>query len=154
MRKKSLDIPAFEDHERFFKFIKITDGNCWSWTGFTHDGYGKFNIKTNVGSWKQYMAHRVSYSIFKEITDNTLVIDHICRNRKCVNPDHLREVSTRDNVVENSMSFIAENVLKTHCPSGHEYSQKNTRISNRNGRYCLECKRIKISKIRSVKKCL
>lgn len=136
------NIPAFNNHERFFKHIQATE-NCWIWKSFVNDGYGKFNIKDIDGTWKQYFAHRVSWSIFNGDIPDKMILDHICRNRSCVNPDHLRVVNEKINVTENSKSFIAENILKIHCPSGHEYSISNTRISSKNGRYCLTCKREK-----------
>ena len=145
-------IPKFENHERFFSKIIIRN-DCWIWCAFINDGYGKFSIKDIDGKWKQYFAHRVSWEIFNGRIPSEMVLDHICRNRACVNPSHLRAVDEKTNVIENSLSFVAMNVLKTHCPSGHEYSPTNTRISKKNGRYCLECKRIKIRLFRQRSKC-
>ena len=135
-------IPEFKNTERFFKFVEKTD-TCWNWIGFINDGYGKFNIKDVDGKWKQYFSHRVSWSIHGRKFTDGMVLDHICRNRKCINPDHLREVTPEENVLKNSLSFVSINSEKTKCPSGHLYLGENLRHTKTGARYCLECKRIK-----------
>jgi len=101
-------IPKFENHERLFSKIKCEDNECWTFTGcISNRGYGKMGIG-NV----TYQAHRVSWSIFKGDLTQGLVLDHICHNRKCVNPDHLREIEQRLNLIENSDSVIAINIKK------------------------------------------
>lgn len=60
-------------------------------------------------------------------------IDHECRNRKCVNPTHLRLLTNVDNARLNG------NAMKTHCPSGHAYDEANTRRTKHGHRKCLTC---------------
>jgi len=153
MRKPNKIIPKFENHARFFKYIKINqETDCWEWAGYAAGRYGRFNLKSPKG-WLPFQAHRVSWSIFKGELTPGLVLDHKCRNKICVNVDHLREVTDQVNTTQNSESFVAYNLYKTHCPQGHEYTIENTRVSSRNGRYCLTCKREKIRSYRLRNKC-
>jgi len=73
---------------------------------------------------------------------NGMHVDHICRNRLCVRPDHLRVVTPKVNALQNSEGHAASNVLKTHCPRGHPYDDKNTIVRRRAGqvfRVCRTC---------------
>ena len=66
-----------------------------------------------------------------------LTIDHLCRNRACVNPDHLEPVTHAENV---SRGFINRvNSAKTHCPQGHAYDAANTHRDAANRRHCRRC---------------
>ncbi|MEN9449728.1 MAG: phage BigPaolini [Pseudomonadota bacterium] len=131
------EIPEF-DHIKFISKISISDGNCWNWTGYSNskkNGYGKFHI-----NGKYYYSHRCSYLMFHGRINSGLVIDHICKNRLCCNPDHLREVSNRENVLNNSNSTSAANKIKTHCKHGHVFSYENTyRRKNALARDCRVC---------------
>ena len=145
MRSRTKAIPVFSDHERFFKFIKISQGgDCWDWIGAKNsDGYGMFLFSNGlVRARRQFRAHRVSYSIFKGELSKDLVIDHICRNKSCVNPDHLREVTNKVNIIENSSSIAALHKAKNFCSNGHEYTIENTFYrSNASHRNCKQCNR-------------
>lgn len=137
----AVKIPKFENHERFFKFIGVDENDCWNWLGFIDKhGYGKFTISGGC-----YFSHRVSFDIFNGIRSTDLVIDHICKNRKCCNPEHLREVDARENVINNSLSFVSVNTRKTHCPRGHELIHPNIYTHG-------ERRRCKICNIASVKR--
>lgn len=71
--------------------IKPNNG-CWEWTGiYVGGGYGRITL--NRG---KYLTHRVFYNYFVGFKDDGLTIDHTCKNTKCVNPGHLREVATAD----------------------------------------------------------
>ena len=132
-------VPLFKKHERFLKFIRFNkDNNCWEWKGCLSKGYGYFVLREN-GKSLTIGAHRVSYSLFKDTNISGLVIDHICRNRACVNPEHLRAVSATENVLENSNGEGAKNSIKTECPRGHAYNKENT-LFYRGKRYCKCCK--------------
>lgn len=122
MKVKIKEVPVFSDHERFLSKIKVNqESGCWEWQkALTNSGYGKFHIING-----DYMTHRVSYSIFKEGLNTDLVVDHICKNRKCCNPNHLRLASFSENVLENSDSGAAINKSKTHCIRGHELIPPN-----------------------------
>lgn len=143
-------IPFFENHERFLKFIKVdTVTDCWIYSGYTSTGYGVFYFKKNLkGRNVSFMAHRISWSIFKGNFTKGLVIDHTCMNKACVNPDHLREVTIQTNVLENSKALAVVNKAKTHCKNGHEFTPENT----------LTCQKTRVSKQgvlwRSCRKCV
>lgn len=138
MKKEAKIVPELE-HERFLSKIKCFQSKeCWEWTaGFGNHGYGRFNVKGQT-----FLAHRISYTIFKGQIGNGLVIDHTCMNRKCVNPDHLRQVTRRVNNIENSFSQCAENAVKTHCKRGHEFTIENTKLDRRGDRECRQCRKM------------
>lgn len=112
------------------------DTGCMNWLGRPNDGgYGRV---THHG--KIMRAHRAAYEIAKGPIVDGLVLDHLCRNRICVNPEHLEPVSIGDNVLRGE-TFAAENKAKTHCPQKHEYTPENTYLSNENMRHCRACGR-------------
>ena len=82
-------------------------------------------------------AHRVSYYVHKGQLTEGLVIDHVCKNRKCVNPLHLREVTIRENVTTNS-DVAVKKTIDNKCKNGHSYDTENTLII-KNGRRCRAC---------------
>lgn len=94
---------------------------CWEWGGaLDQHGYGTFRSR-GVG----YKAHRAVYALLVEPPDPTLDLDHLCRNRKCVNPAHLEPVSRRENVLRGN-TIAAMHAAKTHCIHGHEFTPENT----------------------------
>lgn len=130
------------EKEKFNKKYKVV-GECWLWSmSLNKDGYG---------SYKNKRAHRVSYEFSKGKIPAGLEIDHLCRNRSCVNPDHLEAVTHLENIkrgVYGDRSWIRKiNGNKTHCKRGHEYSGENLRIEKRvdggMARRCKECDRLK-----------
>lgn len=136
-------IPEFENTDFFFsRFEIIQESGCWEWIASINGaGYGQVRIRGRT-----FAAHRVSYSIHKGELDLELVIDHMCRNRKCVNPEHLRQVTPKTNTLENSEGVSAKNKKKTHCWRGHEFNEKNTwkAKGKYGGRHCRVCAAIKI----------
>lgn len=126
---------AFE--ERFWaKVEKCGPDECWLWKGGqSADGYGLF-----YAGGKRYGAHRFALELSGTKIPAGMMCDHICRTRNCVNPRHLRAVTPYVNTMENSSSPPVFNVLKTHCPRGHEYTPENTyvRLGSRN---CKACRR-------------
>lgn len=116
--------------ERFWNKVSKTD-SCWNWTAtITKSGYGHFRLNGKLVS-----AHRLAYELeFGKIPEG-MVIDHLCRNRACVNPNHLEPVTSKIN----SLRGINHNSVKTHCPAGHEYDQQNTRITPKGKRVCRSC---------------
>lgn len=129
-------IPKF-DHLGFLIRINIllTNG-CWEWSGYVEKaGYGTFTIGGSI-----FKAHRLSWFIFNGEIDKELVLDHICRNRKCCNPLHLRQVTGRQNTLENSLAMGAINNQKDRCIYGHPFTQKKDR------RRCMTCRKETVRK--------
>ena len=130
--------------ERFRAKVMLTPGGCWEWRGWrnagsgqTSGGYGRLWI-----SGKHVAAHRLAYELFVGSIPEHLTLDHLCRNRGCVNPFHLEPVTMRDNSLR-GISFAAKNAPKTHCPRGHPYDLFNTYVDPRGRRECRICKRLR-----------
>jgi hypothetical protein len=137
--------------DRFMSRMAISDQEyngtpCWEWLGRKDDGgYGDFDLDN-----KSIKAHIFSYEYLIGPRSNELELDHLCRNRSCVNSTHLEQVTHRENILR-GLSFAARNAKKTHCPSGHEYTPENTRmLPNNSGRRCRTCHRLEY-KPRSLK---
>lgn len=112
------------------KILKV-EGGCWEWQGGKdRDGYGRYGNKR---------AHRITYERVNGKIPEGLVIDHLCCNKGCVNPNHLEVVSPSQNSKRNyergMVSFLKTyHLSKTHCPQGHPYSGENLRLSKIKGR--------------------
>ena len=120
----------------FVNKIDFSDSGCWLWiSSINGSGYGMF-----YADGKMKKAHRVSYEWFVGPIPNDLVLDHLCRVRNCVNPDHLEPVTQKENTLRGT-SVSALNAVKTHCPQGHEYTEENTRIKQNGSRDCKVCNR-------------
>lgn len=121
--------------ERFWRNVaKSTDG-CWEWTGYiAPSGYGQFKAGRTL--W----AHRCAYVLSLGVVGDGLYLDHLCRNRRCVNPAHLEPVSARVNLLRGDTK-AAQNAAKTHCDSGHALCGDNLRVW-RGHRQCKACVRI------------
>lgn len=114
--------------ERFWEKVDRTD-TCWLWKGGRRNhGYGGFTI-----SQHKYQAHRVAYELLVGPIPDGLTLDHLCRVRLCVNPDHLEPVTNKENV--------RRGLWKILCKRGHPLSEARHSI-NKNGnvvRVCRHC---------------
>lgn len=120
--------------ERFWSKVNRVPCGCWIWTGCVgEDGYGRiaFEGRTQV-------AHRVSYAALVGPIPDGLVLDHLCRNRACCNPEHLEPVTNAENILR-GIGPSAQHAMKTRCPAGHPYTPENTYLY-RGMRYCVTCK--------------
>jgi len=114
--------------DRFWAEVDV--GLCWEWTrSITYYGYGQ----ATFGG----LAHRWSWTWLVGTIPEGMVLDHLCRNRRCVNPDHMELVTLAENK-RRGYSRNAINARKTHCPANHEYTQENT-ILRRGTRECRTC---------------
>lgn len=123
--------------ERWLPKVVVTE-TCWRWTGSIDSttGYGKFGYNR-----KTQPAHRFAYEHFRGTIPKGLVIDHVCRNRWCVNPAHLEPMTLMENLLKGDRSHLSYNALKTHCPKGHPLSGVNLWVNKRGGRHCRACNR-------------
>ena len=103
---------------------------CWLWTGFLNrSGYGQYG---------RQLAHRIVYEVVVGPIPVGLELDHLCRVKHCVNPEHLDPVIHKVNVLR-GVGLTATNSRKTECPQGHAYDETNTIFLKGGGRRCRRC---------------
>lgn len=132
-----LDSPKLP--ERFWKKVSPEpNSGCWLWIGACDKtGYGR--IVAARPNRVSMAAHRMSYEALIGKFDKSLDIDHLCRVRCCVNPDHLEPVTRQENLRRGTKPRHP-NCDKTHCPQGHPYEGDNLFV-DRGKRHCMTCKR-------------
>jgi hypothetical protein len=114
--------------ESFWALVDKTE-SCWLWRGHTHrSGYGQLGYHRKA--WK---AHRLAFTLAGGHLIDGLELDHLCRNRGCVRPDHLELVSHGENV---RRAFV----LKTHCRNGHPYEGNLIVDKAAGARRCRTCR--------------
>lgn len=120
--------------ERFWSKVSGDQvDDCWVWqASLSSNGYGRFAMPRASG---YVMAHRWAYEQLRTEIPPGLVIDHLCRNTRCVNPWHLEPVNKRVNALRGRL-WEAE---KTHCVNGHPFDTVNTRITKQGHRSCRAC---------------
>jgi hypothetical protein len=117
------------------KFKPNAETGCWDWTASKDlGGYGMFSVARS----QSRRAHRISYQMFVGQIPDGLVIDHLCRNRGCVNPEHLEPVTASENAKRGLMGDLRPPT--THCVRGHEYTADNTRHVVRGGYKTIVCR--------------
>lgn len=123
-----LELRTDDERCRFWSKVDKSD-TCWGWTSaILKNGYGVFMLHGNT-----VYAHRVAFLDARGKFSPNLVIDHTCRNRRCVNPDHLRELERGENV----RIGISYGSTLTHCSQGHPFS--GTVGKTRRFRICKIC---------------
>lgn len=122
---------------RFFSKVEHSLDGCWAWTGNQNGrGYGYFYVTGLRGS---RLAHRVAYEHFVGPIPEGLQIDHLCRVRHCVNPEHMEVVTNRENTLRGRAGEHYS--LRTHCKNGHPFTAENTQLRSDAGRRCLTCRK-------------
>jgi HNH endonuclease len=117
--------------EHFWDRVTEDHAGCWVWQGLiAPNGYAKYYAGRDLG---KVNAHRYAYEMLVGEIPDGLELDHLCRNRACVNPYHLDPVTHRVNVLRGD-TFAARNAAKKHCPLGHPLTVEYER-----GRRCFEC---------------
>jgi hypothetical protein len=110
-------------------------GDCWEWTGARNaQGYGVFGVGDGT-----VLAHRFAAALTTDPPRGGLVSDHLCRNRACVNPAHLQQVTGQTNARRGNTGL--HHRLKRACPKGHPYNETNTAVQADGGRACKTCNR-------------
>lgn len=128
----SLGLPEYLES----KISPEPNSGCWLWDWDTATtGYGRVRWEG-----QRQGAHRVIYTLVKGPIPKGLQLDHSCRLRCCVNPDHTEPVTLVENVAR-GISFSARNAAKTHCAHGHEFTLENTAILKDSSRSCRACAR-------------
>lgn len=119
----------------FAKVWKSPDTGCWEWTGCsTRFGYGMISIGGDMR-----LAHRVVFAHFRGDIPAGLQLDHLCRNRKCCNPDHLLPTTHAGNqLAARAITRWKLSLTQTACSRGHEFAGRNL-ILYRGRRYCRAC---------------
>lgn len=117
---------------RLEHYSTLSAEGCWEWTASrTGAGYGKVWWR---GALRQ--AHRVAYELLRGPIPPGLVIDHLCRNRACINPDHMEPVTNAENLRRG-----ARGRMVTQCAQGHAYTPENTYLKGNGCRACRTCRR-------------
>lgn len=113
---------------RFWRLVdRSNEGGCWIWTGKSTRGYGFIRVGQSSSP-----AHRVAYRLLVGPIPDGHQLDHLCRNKGCVNPAHLEPVTAQENVRR-------EREARGHCPKGHPYDAEHTSVWG-GRRYCRVCR--------------
>jgi hypothetical protein len=112
------------------------ENDCWSWTDvLSEDGYAYLGIGGRKG--RKFLVHRLLYELVIGPIPDGKDLDHCCRNRYCVRPDHQEPVTRRENLLRGK-TITAAHAAATHCSQGHPFDIFNTGFY-RNQRYCRTC---------------
>ena len=122
--------------ERIMRRVLKPDSGCWEWQGAT--SAGGYGVSWSAG--KASYVHRLVFEWVRGAIPPGLVLDHLCRNRRCCNPEHLEPVSDAVNLLRGS-GAPAKNAKKTACHRGHLLSGSNLYLDRDGWRRCVECRR-------------
>lgn len=129
--------PILTDGQRLLRIFAKTKkfNDCLLFTGYIrNDGYGMIRLGK-----KCVFVHRFVYACVRGVIKNGLMIDHLCRNRSCVNPQHLELVTNKENILR-GVGPTAINSRKTTCKRGHGLIGDNVVITSEGNRRCKVCR--------------
>lgn len=134
-------VPAKPVDQRIRKSSTVQSNGCWTWNLSTDsDGYGSIKV-----AGKTRYAARVSYEVFVDDIPEGMVVHQVCKDRSCVNPDHLETITRKESTargesdpLKNFAVYYERRRSATHCPHGHPWDEENTRVSN-GQRVCRSC---------------
>lgn len=121
--------------ERFWSKVEVASPGCWWWTAARiGPGYGSFRLEG-----KSRLAHRLAYQMLVGPIPDGLELDHLCRNRACVNPDHLEPVTHAENIRRGAFRAVhrANRLAHKTCSQGHPYDG----VRPDGARSCSTCRR-------------
>lgn len=130
------NLPKPSESERFWSKVGL-EGDCWTWQACLRKGYGHFRGAGGV----LWLAHRYAYEAMVGPIPGGLVLDHLCANPPCVNPEHLDPVPPRINTLRAPAALAAICAARTECINGHPYKPGSFHLAKTSTRVCLECRR-------------
>ena len=139
--------------QRFQRHIRVTSGGCWLWMAYCDkDGYAQSRVGSRTdGTYRNVRTARYLYQQFVRAIPDGLQVDHLCRQRACVNTNHLEPVTPRENTLRGK-GVTAVNHRKQRCKRGHDFTEDNTYWWN-NMRHCRRCKSERSRRYREAKEC-
>ena len=154
MRTRDISAAMF-NRDLFFARCRPA-GDCLEWTGFLNrGGYGQFSGRNPNGKSEKYLAHRVAWALAGRTLKPEMVIDHLCRDRACVNVDHLDMVTHRENSARGA-SIIAARIEardQGRCLNGHSIAEVGLSYDGRWSR-CRGCERERVRRYRARKRAM
>ena len=134
--------------KRFWSKVDKSAGGCWLWTGYTNPaGYGRICRREN-GKDKCHLAHRYAWTQLVGPIEDGMTLDHLCRVRACVNPEHLEVVTQKVNVRRGNAPTIVTWRTGT-CKRGHSMADAH---DTKKGKRCRRCQQIAAKKHRDNRK--
>ena len=128
----------------FLRHCVVTPSGCWEWKGKINTATGYANFDANN---KFYTGHKFSYEYFVKPVSGKNIVHHLCENKTCCNPEHLKEITYKEHTRKHDTP-CGINSRKTHCNHGHKLTETNTYITPNGRRQCRICNTARQKKFR------